>query len=107
MASQNARAFSDEEKEKVQKLALLSDLEKRQKRIQQQKEKLAREERLLKSAIKKKARKNEDRRKILVGAMFLKKAENNSGFKKDLYAELTGFLREQRDIVLFPELNKN
>ncbi len=55
-----------------------------------------------KQAAQRKANRTADtRRKVLIGAMELKKAENNPQYKAALYKELDSYLDEDRDRELF------
>lgn len=94
------------EKGKIDRLARLSDLEERQKKLTQQREALARKERLLKKAVSAKKRSQETKRKILAGAWVLEQAEQNEEARKKLFAGLDKFLTRDRDREVFPELEQ-
>lgn len=57
------------------------------------------EQELAKSTLQK--RKDDTRRKILIGAMIIGKTKNDPGFKKRVLAELDCFLEREADRKLF------
>lgn len=78
------------------------------KRIEEEAEKLAQQKAVLAQLRARKAkidRKNETRRKILAGAVVLKKAYGNAEFKKQLMEWLDRGLVEERDRSLFDFAN--
>ena len=55
----------------------------------------------LEKNISTKKRNDDNRRKILVGAMYLKKAEEDAGRKTKLWAALDNYLTKNHDRILF------
>jgi large subunit ribosomal protein L7/L12 len=73
-----------------------SKIEEIEKKINQLRARKAAEE----AKLKKKAKKEDTRRKILIGAYFLDKAERNGGVEA-LYREIDSFLTRENDRKLF------
>ncbi len=62
-----------------------------------------------KSKQKEQERKDDTRRKILLGSYLIKKMKENEANNEKILAELNGYLTENRDRKLFklPEINKD
>ena len=87
---------------------LLAKLEQEQKKLQseldERKAKLNARARRVRSRLAGRERKTDTRRKILVGAMMLKVADEHPKSKDFMLRHLDEFLEHPRDRALFPEL---
>ena len=87
---------------------LLEKLEKEQAKLQaeldERKAKLNARARRVRSRLSARERKTDTRRKILVGAMMLKVADQHPKSKEFMLRHLDDFLEHPRDRALFPEL---
>ena len=84
----------------------LSEIERLEKQIEQKKALLSQKKKRLAEKEKKEARAKETRRKILAGAVVLQRAQRDGDFAGRLWAIIAEDLTEERNRVLFPELQK-
>ena len=87
---------------------LLEKLQREQAKLQaeldERKAKLNARARRVRARLSARERKTDTRRKILVGAMMLKVADEHPKSKEFMLRHLDGFLEHPRDRALFPEL---
>jgi len=79
------------------------------KKLQQKKEQIDARIKLIEAREKSKAKKDDTRRKILIGAMIMEQMEKSDESKKKVLSSLSGFLTRPLDRKLFglPDTKKN